>query len=71
MNIKYKIVLGFILFMLMVSASFLIFNQEKPSSDGRIWCYVETVEFIDGLELTSDQVVRYTLGGIDVFEKCK
>lgn len=71
MNIKYEIVLGLILFVFMVSASFLIFNQEKPLNDDRIWCYEKTVETLDGLVLEENEGVVHTRGGIDIFKKCE
>ena len=71
MNIKYEIVLGLILFVFMVSASFLIFNQEKPLNDDRIWCYEKTVETLDEVFLGENERAMYTRGGIDIFKKCE
>lgn len=50
---------------------FAIFIKVEPVNDERIWCYVKTVETLDGISLMENERVMYTLGGIDIFKKCE
>lgn len=73
MKIDLLLILGFIILMILAMASGLFQNwmDRKTETDNRIWCYVRTVPSLDGVLLSSDQVVRYTRGGIDVMQKCE